>query len=150
LKQGENKSKFFHKYENHCKIFHTIWKFTNLNGSMARPFKDIAHLGVCHFQNIYKEEKQLTIVEVVRMTSLFPSFVNEEENHMLLKEITKDELYLVIHSFQKDKIPGPNGWAIEFFLGFYDFHYGGIFIKSEGLDRDALCLPYYFLSWLNF
>lgn len=26
-----------------------------------------------------------------------------------------------MHSFQKDKSPGPAGWPIEFFLGFYDF-----------------------------
>ena len=50
---------------------------------MARSFEDIARLGVCHFQNIYKEEKSLTIVEVVRMAYFFPSFVNAEENHML-------------------------------------------------------------------
>jgi len=29
-------------------------------------------------------------------------------------------LEIVLHSFQKDKSPGPNGWTIEFFLGFYD------------------------------
>jgi hypothetical protein len=27
---------------------------------------------------------------------------------------------VVLHSFQKDKGVGPNGWPIEFFLGFYE------------------------------
>jgi hypothetical protein len=26
----------------------------------------------------------------------------------------------VLHSFQKDKIPGPNGWHVEFYIVFYD------------------------------
>ena len=30
-----------------------------------------------------------------------------------------EELKEVIHSFQKDKIPRPDGWTIEFYLGFF-------------------------------
>jgi hypothetical protein len=37
-----------------------------------------------------------------------------------MEEVTEDELKEVLHSFQKDKSPGPDGWSIEFFLGFYD------------------------------
>jgi len=62
---------------------------SNLNGSMARSFKDIFHLGVGHFQKIHKEEKEVTIVEVVRMSNYFPSFVIDVKNQALLEEIVK-------------------------------------------------------------
>ena len=40
---------------------------------------------------------------------------------MLMGEVSVEELSRVLHSFQKDKIPGPDGWPVEFFLGFFDF-----------------------------
>ena len=40
---------------------------------------------------------------------------------MLMGEVSVEELSRVIHSFQKDKSLGPDGWLIELFLGFFDF-----------------------------
>jgi hypothetical protein len=37
-----------------------------------------------------------------------------------MEEVTEDELKEVLHIFQKDKIPRPDDWTIEYFLGFYD------------------------------
>eukprot|EP01018_Ginkgo_biloba_P003770 Gb_15008 [translate_table: standard] len=54
------------------------------------------------------------------MTSFFPSLVSEEDNASLLEEVSKDELQTVLHSFQKGKSPGLDGWTVEFFLGFYE------------------------------
>ena len=39
---------------------------------------------------------------------------------MLMEEVNEDELLEVMRSFQKDKSPGPDGWAIEFFVGLYE------------------------------
>jgi hypothetical protein len=33
--------------------------------------------------------------------------------------ISKEELKAILDSFQKDKIIGPNGWTIEFYVDFY-------------------------------
>ena len=35
-------------------------------------------------------------------------------------ELNGKELFKVLHSFQKDKSLGPNGWKIEFFLGCFE------------------------------
>jgi hypothetical protein len=51
------------------------------------------------------------------MAQLFPRFVDEEDNRLLMEEVSEEELKEVLHSFQKDKSPGPDGWTIEFFLG---------------------------------
>ena len=42
------------------------------------------------------------------------------DNRKLRLEVKEKELLEVLHSFQKDKSPGPDGWTIEFFLGCFD------------------------------
>jgi hypothetical protein len=37
-----------------------------------------------------------------------------------MEEVSEKELLEVLQSFQKGKSPGPDGWPIEFYLGFYD------------------------------
>ena len=51
---------------------------------------------------------------------MFLLFVGPDENHSLMEEVSEEELKCVLQSFQKDKIPGPDGWLIEFFMELYD------------------------------
>ena len=48
----------------------------------------------------------MSITRVVKMIIVFPRFVNDEDNQSLLEDLSKDELQLVMHSFQKDKFLG--------------------------------------------
>ena len=41
-------------------------------------------------------------------------------NEELTKEISEEEISYTLHTFRKGKIPGPNGFTLEFYLGFYD------------------------------
>jgi hypothetical protein len=41
--------------------------------------------------------------------------VDEENNKDLMAEVTEVELKEIIFSIQKEKIPGLDGWTIEFF-----------------------------------
>jgi hypothetical protein len=77
----------------------------------------LSTLGKNYFQNLFKAENRASIEEVVKVAQYFPSFVEEEENRFLMEEVTEKELLEVLHSFQKDKSPGLDGWTIEFFLG---------------------------------
>jgi hypothetical protein len=38
-----------------------------------------------------------------------------------MEKITKEELETIIHSFQKDKSPGLDGFPIDFYQGCFDF-----------------------------
>lgn len=60
------------------------------------------------------------MAEIIQLAHLFPRFVEEEDNASLLEEVSLEQLKEVLHSFQHDKSPGPNGWTIEFYLGFID------------------------------
>ena len=54
------------------------------------------------------------------MAQMFPRFVDEAGSRDLMKEVLEEELKKVMGSFQKDKIPGPDGWMIDFFLDLFD------------------------------
>lgn len=46
--------------------------------------------------------------------------MEEEDNDDLMAEISEGELLETLHTFQKDKNPGPDGWPIELYLGLFD------------------------------
>ena len=46
--------------------------------------------------------------------------VTNEMNEELIKEVTEEEIRHILHSFQKGKIPGLDGFTVEFYIGFYD------------------------------
>ena len=83
-------------------------------------FDGKASCGVTHFENLFKAPIQASIAEVIRVAQLFPRFSNEEDNRRLMSPVDEEELKKVLGSFQKDKSPGPDGWTIEFFQGFYE------------------------------
>jgi cytoplasmic iron level regulating protein YaaA (DUF328/UPF0246 family) len=82
--------------------------------------KECQELEKKNFQELYKVENKAAIEEVIRMEQYFPRFTNEEDNIMIMEKVTLEELKDVMNNFQKDKIPGPDRWTIEFFLGFFD------------------------------
>lgn len=73
-----------------------------------------------HFKNNYRAKDRATIIEVVKMTSFFPIFVNEVDNEILLEDVSKEELQTILHTFQKDKSPRIDGWLLNFYMGFFD------------------------------
>ena len=89
-------------------------------GEKVSSFEGLANLGVKHFQSLYKAQVGSTLAEIIKLAQFFPCFVDTEENSELMGEVTMEELKATLHSFQKDKSPGLDGWTIEFFLGFFD------------------------------
>jgi hypothetical protein len=120
LTSGDENTKFFQAFAKGRKCANTIWQLKDQDGNQENTFEGMSRLGKKHFQDLFRAENQATIEEVVRMAQYFPRFANDEDNRMLMEKVTDEELKEVIRSFQKDKIPGPDGWTIEFFLGFYD------------------------------
>ena len=58
--------------------------------------------------------------QMLRVTSLYPTFVNDEQNTALMETITLEELNEAIRILQKDESPSPDGWPIEFFSSFLE------------------------------
>ena len=72
-----------------------------------------------HFCNFFKVEERATKPEMVRISQFFPSFVNLKEFKRLMEEVTKEELQIVMHNFQKDKSPGTNGLLNYIFMSYW-------------------------------
>eukprot|EP01018_Ginkgo_biloba_P015473 Gb_20637 [translate_table: standard] len=82
LSKGDENTKFFHQYENFY----------------------LANAEVDHFDGIYKEKNSASLVEVIRMSSFFPSFMGEEDNGRLLG--VEDLLRFIEESRLKGKVLG--------------------------------------------
>jgi len=47
-------------------------------------------LRIEHFGQFYKEDDPVNIIEIVKMTSYFPSFVDEPGSERFVEEISKE------------------------------------------------------------
>lgn len=56
----------------------------------VNKFEDLVRVTIDHFVNIYKQEERVSIVVVVKMTSFFPSLVNQDENVSLMEKVLKN------------------------------------------------------------
>lgn len=64
--------------------------------------------------------------------------VTQEEDKEFLMEADKEEILVVLKSFKKDRSPGLDGWAMEFFLTFFDLKRGDLLkmvIKVKGRGK---------------
>ena len=98
--------KFFHKITNHRKAINTILEIKNDDGLKSTSFKELSKDSVSSFKDIFKSSLcQVYIEKILKMVALFPHFINEDENEEIIKEITKPELEVVLHSFQWSRWP---------------------------------------------
>jgi hypothetical protein len=120
LDKGDDNTKFFQAYAKGRKMANTIWSLKDPEGRKISSFEGMGRIGKEYFQSLFKVDQRVSMVDIVRMDLFFPRFVGEDENKSLIEEVTEEELKEVLHNFQKDKIPGPDGWTIEFFIGLYE------------------------------
>lgn len=120
LQARDENTKLFPGYANDRNNINFVWKINKGDGTLATNFKDMAFKGVKHISSLVKEDMCAIIVVVIMPSNSFPSFVNEEDNHALIKEVGK-ELYQTLQIFQKEISHGPNGLPVEFILDCYDF-----------------------------
>lgn len=72
-------------------------------------------MGVRHFGSTFRVQQECSLPEIIQTASLFPCYVDEDENNELMTPITSSELEAVLHQFKKDKSPQPHGWTLEFY-----------------------------------
>ena len=108
----DNNSKFFHNFSNNKRNLNTIPTIKNMNEVMVNSFKEKAEAGEEVFKNMFKELAGCNIQEILEVINLFPRMIEEEMNTHLKVEVTEEELEKVVYSYQKGKIPGPDGLTI--------------------------------------
>jgi hypothetical protein len=58
-------------------------------------------VGKSHFQNLFKESEYANIAEILKISSYFPNFIFEENNQMLMEEVSKEGLHISLASLKK-------------------------------------------------
>ena len=97
----------------------TIQEIEREDGRRVTSFHENFYVGASYFKRVYQEHDNLNIVDIIKLSYFFPMFIEDEKNEELIVVISKEELNSILDSFQKDKIIGPNGWTIEFYVDFY-------------------------------
>ena len=61
----DDNTKFFQAFTKGRRQQNTIWELKKENNKIATTFEDLAEIGKAYFENIFKENKQATIVEAI-------------------------------------------------------------------------------------
>lgn len=99
LQDGNENTKFFHRYADCGKNINSVWKTKKDNDIWATNFNEIVIEGVKYFESIYKTKRQDIIVEFLRFFNTFPRIFNSYDNQALMEEMGKEELHLILQSF---------------------------------------------------
>ena len=114
LASGDKNTAFFHKqirtrlYRNH------IAEITSPDGVVLKGTTLIKEAATSHFQQLYKEEGTDDDEEAQDFLKHVPRQVTEEDNSILLKPFTEDEINNVIWKMEPEKAPGLDGFSIHF------------------------------------
>jgi hypothetical protein len=123
-------------------MINSIVEIKDTNGAMVTGHEKVAEAGKKFFSNLFKEPLGCPIAEILKVISLFLSQISPKMNLSLQKEITENEFFQTLSSFQRCKISGPYGLTVEFYLGFYDLLKGDLLkVVNESKNMGRMGSP---------
>jgi hypothetical protein len=120
INSGDANTKFFHNMASYNRNRKHVWELVSGNGEIISGQQAIKEEAVCYFKIFYKAKENSNVSELVRLSSLYPKMVTEDEAELLFKPVTLEELKSTLENFKKERSPGPDGWTTEFFIFFFD------------------------------
>jgi hypothetical protein len=88
------------------------------NGRSVRGQEEIKDEASRYFKQLYAIDGSNVPMEQVNIARQYQRFVTEDDNLILDKPVTKQEIWEILCHFAKDKSLGPDGWTVEFFTLF--------------------------------
>jgi hypothetical protein len=120
IQSGDSNTKFFHKMASYNRNRKHVWEVISGTGNKITGQEAIKEEAVNHFKDFFRAKDRTDYTELVRISSLYPSMVTEDEADSLFNPVTLEEIKSVLVKFNKDRSPGPDGWTTEFFISFFD------------------------------
>ncbi|XP_062021202.1 uncharacterized protein LOC133737713 [Rosa rugosa] len=142
LSDGDLNTKFFHQYTSNRRRKNQIKGLYNEEGVWCTTDEELEHVVLNYFGKLFTSSNPSTIHEVV---SMVPSFVSEELNNRLTKEITYKEVYDALKQMHPSKAPGPDGFSPCFYQHFWPVVGGDVvdairsFLEEDELIRQLNC-----------
>eukprot|EP00253_Pinus_taeda_P005179 PITA_05179 len=115
LKAGDRNTSYFHKQYRARLSRNHIVEIKTMEGQVCKGFDQVKAAAEAHFRNLYNIGIQAEEGETNDFLSNIPQLVNDEENTVLCRPITTEEVIQVIWSMEADKAPGPDGFSIHFY-----------------------------------
>ncbi|XP_043717944.1 uncharacterized protein LOC122665876 [Telopea speciosissima] len=147
MKFGDRCSKYFHLTARMRRVKNTIRDLDKEDGSALMDQKEISDHLVDHFENFFKSggrDRDAALLTVI------PTLVTDQDNAMLSKIPSHDEIRTAIFDLDPSSAPGPDGYPGTFFRacwniisrdvcrGIQSFFREGIVTK--GVNCNFLCL----------
>lgn len=121
LEAGDQNTKYFQKMATHCKNYNTIWEVKDAKGHSLKDFAYLSESGVIeHFKSIYTDLGHQDMLGMLQVIETFPLLLSQDQNQVLYREVSLEELNSALKAFQRDKILRLDGWPPEFFMDFFD------------------------------
>jgi hypothetical protein len=141
LKEGEKKTKFFHRAMVHCRH---INKITHLEDSQGNPIREHSQIEAeltNYYWDLLTKTREERMKSIQRVTRHIPSLVTPEQNLALTQPITQEEVDQAIKSMPPGKAPGPDGFTTDFFHHCWDLVREEVWEVVEESRASGLVLP---------
>ena len=79
-------------------------------------------------------------MEQLRVVLLYPKMISQVDAHCLTQPVTLNEVESALHTFKKDRSPGPDGCPVEFYMHFFDL-LGDELLSIVYCARVSRCIP---------
>ena len=112
--QGDSNTKFFHAVASGKRLHNMIWSLEDSEGVSIKEESALKEMGKNHFSAIFKDEGGTDLVQQLKVVSLFKRLIPPDQTCTLSCSVDIKEIELSLHSFKRDRSPGPDGWPVEF------------------------------------
>jgi len=82
--------------------------------------QDLAAAANSHFKKTFSDNNSSIIEEQLNLLKVFPRLALDGDNLRMGLSVTLHEIEVVLKACAKEKSLGPDGWMVEFFIGFWD------------------------------
>jgi hypothetical protein len=120
LKCGDHNTRFFHNFATARRKQKNIWEIEDENGWSVRGHEELKAEAARFYKQLYSMDGACPPNLQVNLAIQYPQFVTEEDNNLLERLVTKQEIREILKHFEKDKSMGPDGWTMELFNLYFD------------------------------
>ncbi|XP_074352667.1 uncharacterized protein LOC141691812 [Apium graveolens] len=122
LREGDKNSHFFHKLASTRRGQNSLKRIKDANGEWQETEAEIPGVVVDYFSELFQSSE----VDEGLLQSERVSLVTEEQNSLLVRSVTSDEVEHAVFAMFPDKSPGVDGLNPSFFQTYWDIVKGDI------------------------
>ncbi|XP_019197208.1 PREDICTED: uncharacterized protein LOC109191092 [Ipomoea nil] len=115
-KGGDSNSRFFHHSVNRRRRRNRIRGLRDVNGDFTEDEQRMGDIMVDYFANLFSSAEG----EAGPVLECVDSRINGDQNAMLIREVTVEEVKDALFAMHPDKSPGPDGLSPAFFQTYWD------------------------------